>query len=218
MQKAAFMAFLSDNQVPVFGIDDAVKILRKPKSYVELFLHRCVKKGLIGRVERGLYYVLARSNEYEIASSIVHPSYISMVSALSYYGLTTQIPRVVYVISTKRHKPIRNVQGFDIVFKRIKKEMLFGYGKKSGGTVFMADPEKAIVDIFYFHDVDDLDEDALKKPSRIDVDKLLMYAMKSGKRSVIAEVAKLLSDHGYAAQARRLLGKDRIKRGVTDAR
>jgi predicted transcriptional regulator of viral defense system len=205
MQKAAFMAFLSDNRVPVFSIDDAVKILHKPRSYVWLFLHRCMKKGSIGRVERGRYYVSARSNEYEIASSIVQPSYISMVSALSYYGLTTQIPRIVYVVSTKRHRPIRNVQGLDIVFRKIKKPMMFGYSKKSGGNVFMADPEKAIVDIFYFNDVNDLDEDALKRPSRIDIDKLLMYARKSGKKSVIMEVAKLLSDNGHAAQAKRLI-------------
>ncbi len=212
------MAFLSDNQLPVFSIDDATKILHKPKSHVWLFLHRCMKNGLIGRVERGLYYVSARANEYEIASNVVQPSYISMVSALSYYGLTTQIPRVVYVVSTKRHKPIKNVQGFDIVFKRIKKTLLFGYCKKSGGNVFMADPEKAIVDIFYFNDVNDLDEDALKRPPRIDINRLLLYAMKSGKKSVIVGVAKLLSDNGYAVKARRLLGKIQIAQGVSNAR
>jgi predicted transcriptional regulator of viral defense system len=88
----------------VFGLNDAIKVLDTNRSYAKLFLHRCMKKGAIGRVELGIYYLKAQANEYEVASNILKPSYVSMVSALAYYGLTTQIPHVIYVVSTKRQK------------------------------------------------------------------------------------------------------------------
>jgi Predicted transcriptional regulator len=118
MQTSDFIRFLIEADMPVFTLEDAVKILRYNRAYVRLFLHRGMEKGVIGHVERGVYYVKERHNEYEIASHILNPSYISMVSALAYYGLTTQIPRIVYVVSTKRHRVLKNILGFDIEFKK----------------------------------------------------------------------------------------------------
>jgi len=204
MQTKDFVEFLLEAHMPVFTLEDAVKILHHSRAYTKLFLHRSMKKGLIGHVERGLYYVEARHNEYEIASHILSHSYVSMVSALAYYGLTTQISRVVYVLSTKRHRALRNVSGFDIVFKRIKKDLLFGYHKESNGNIFIADPEKAIVDIYYFNDVSDLDESVLDKPPRIDIDRLALYAQRSKKKSVMLKIARLLEEHGYSAYSKKL--------------
>lgn len=205
MQTKEFVEFLVEEHMPVFTITDAVKILRNSRAYARLFLHRCVKNRIVGRVERGIYYVIKRHNEYEIASHILDPSYVSMVSALAYYGLTTQIPRIVYVASTKRHKPIKNIEGFDIVFRRIKAEMMFGYQKRSDGNIFIAEPEKAIVDIYYFNDVNDLDPMALERPPRIDIDRLVLYAKRSRKKSVIDGVAAMLREHGYRTQAKMLI-------------
>ncbi len=205
MQTKDFVEFLIEEHMPVFTLEDAVKILHYGKAYTKLFLHRNMKKGIVGHVERGLYYVKTRYNEYEIASHILSPSYVSMISALAYYGLTTQIPRVVYVLSTKRHRALRNVSGFDIVFKRIKGEMLFGYHKESDGNIFIADPEKAIVDIYYFNDVSDLDETVLDKPSRIDIGKLVLYAQRSKRKSAVLKIAKLLKEHGHYIHAKRLV-------------
>lgn len=203
MQTAEFIRFLLDSNAPVISLDDAVKVLHKKRAYAKLFLHRCIKKGVLGSVERGIYYVRERSNEYEIASSLIRPSYVSMVSALHYYGLTTQIPRIVYVVSTARHRPIKDVIGYTIVFKRLDRSMLFGYHKEAGGNIFIADPEKAIVDIIYFHDVNDLSDDVLQKPPRVYIDRLAVYAERSGRKYVMMGVAELLG-RGYASQAERL--------------
>ena len=205
MQAKEFLRFLGENSMPVFKLDDAAKILNCDKAYAKLFLHRCAKKDFIGRVERGMYYLKGRANEYEIASHILSHSYVTMVSSLYYYGLTTQIPRVVYVASTERHRPLDSILGLKVVFKKIRKEMLFGYHKESAGNVSIADPEKAVVDIFYFHDVNDLDEAMLEKPSRIKIDKLVLYAKRCGKRWVISGIAQLIKDYGYIAQSKELL-------------
>ena len=204
MQTKDFVQFLETNNVVVFTLEDAVKILDSGNNYASLFLHRCIEKGLIGRIKRGIYYLKKRVNEYEIASNILTPSYVSMVSALAYYGLTTQIPRFVYVISTKRHRPIRGINGFDIIFKHVKNSMMFGYHKESNGNIFIADPEKALVDIYYFNDVNDLDEDAFKRPSRLNIEKLVKYAEASKSKHVMRSVAGLLYAHKYSAESNRL--------------
>ncbi len=213
MQTSDFLRFLIERHMPVFTLNDTVKILHKNRTYSILFLHRCVKKGYIGRVERGLYYVKERYNEYEIASHVISPSYVSMVSALAYYGLTTQIPRIVYVISTKRHNKLKGVAGFDIIFKKIKKDMLFGYKKEADGNIFIAEPEKALIDIYYFNDVNDLDIAVLDRPARIDINKLVSYAAKSKKRSVLVGIMALLKEYGYKSQAKKLATLAQIDKG-----
>ncbi|MGB9732761.1 MAG: type IV toxin-antitoxin system AbiEi family antitoxin domain-containing protein [Candidatus Micrarchaeia archaeon] len=205
MQTKEFIKFLASRNITVFTLDDATKILDSGKMYASLFLQRAVGKNVIGRVERGLYYIKSKANEYEIASNVLKPSYVSMVSALAYYGLTTQIPRFIYVVSTKRHKPIKGINGYDIIFKHVKQDMMFGYHKEANGNVYIADPEKAIVDIYYFADVNDLDEDALDRPPRVNIAKLARYAEASKNKRVLLGVAKLLKEHRYYAYADKLL-------------
>lgn len=214
MQTEAFVGFLADNGIPVFTLEDAVKILHKSNDYAALFLHRCVKMNLIRRAERGLYYLEGRSNEYEVASHVLNPSYVSMISALSFYGLTTQIPNTIYVVSPKRHRRIENVHGYTIIFRRMKTEMMFGYHKESNGNIFIADPEKAIVDSIYLNDVDELDHSTLDRPARINIDKLVSYAERTNDVSVINGVITLLKGHKYGKQIRRLENFIRIGDGV----
>ena len=204
MQTKEFVQSLLDRHLVVFKINDVIKVLNTSRSYAKLFIHRCVKKEIVCRVERGVYYLKTYANEYEIASNILSPSYVSLISALAYYGLTTQIPRVVYVVSTKRHKMIRNVEGFDILFRHVKKDLMFGYHKELNGNLFIADPEKAIVDIYYFNEVNDLDEDVLRKPPRINISKLLMYAKQSRSKRVAKGVAELLRKNGHGREAKEL--------------
>jgi predicted transcriptional regulator of viral defense system len=212
MQTSEFLRFLEDNGMHVFNVNDAAKILHQKRGYTKLFLHRCASRGLIARIERGLYYLREKTNEYEIASSILSPSYVSMVSALYYYGLTTQISHTIYVISSKWHHKINDAMGYEISFRTARKDMLFGYHKEAGGNISIADPEKAIVDIYYFNDINDLDEKALDRPSRIDVAKLVRYAGMSGRDTVKSRVATLLAEHGYKREATRLLGMQEKRR------
>ncbi|MGC8710731.1 MAG: type IV toxin-antitoxin system AbiEi family antitoxin domain-containing protein [Candidatus Micrarchaeia archaeon] len=205
MQTKEFIKFLASRNITVFTLNDATKIIGSGKKYTSLFLQRAIEKNVIGRAERGLYYIKSKANEYEIASSVLKPSYVSMVSALAYYGLTTQIPRFIYVVSTKRHKPIKGIEGYDIIFKHVKQAMMFGYHKEANGNVFMADPEKAVVDIYYFADANDLDEDALERPPRLDIAKLARYAETSKNKRVLLGVAKLLKEHRYYTYADKLL-------------
>ena len=112
------------------------------------------KQGVIIRLKRGLYVInpeysgKALSSEL-IANHLYTPSYISMSTALRYYGL---IPEAVYVHQSMTVKHSRNFQtpvgSYD--YKYISREA-FSIGVRSmhkGDYAFLiASPEKALCDL-----------------------------------------------------------------------
>jgi len=111
-------------------------------------------KGLIIRIKRNLYVVSPKVHNQEISSELVAnhlygPSYISLESALSYYGL---IPERVYAlrsVCTKLYKQYDTQLG---VFEYIKvPERYFSIGISQQNinnsySFLMATPEKALCD------------------------------------------------------------------------
>ena len=87
-----------------------------------------------------------------IANRIYQPSYISMETALGYYGL---IPEAVYQIisctSKKSKKFDTELASFS--YRSIKESYLFGYNLKKHNNMsyYIASPEKAILDFLYFN-------------------------------------------------------------------
>lgn len=89
-----------------------------------------------------------------IANKIHEPSYISLNSALSHYGI---IPEVVYAttsITTKTSREFDTPQG-NFIYQRIKKSAFTGYGLSliDKEKVLIAKPEKALADYLYFVDL-----------------------------------------------------------------
>ena len=140
------------------------------------------KQGIIIRLKRGLYVI---NPEYSgktlsselIANHLYTPSYISMSTALRYYGL---IPEAVYVHQSMTVKHSRSFQtpvgSYD--YKYISREA-FSIGVRSmhkGDYAFLiASPEKALCDLIansskvilrYMKDV----EIYLKQDIRMDMD------------------------------------------------
>ena len=52
-------------------------------------------------------------------------------------------------IGTRRHKAIGNLNGYIVEFSKVKKELMYGYRKVD--DVFVADPEKAVIDMLYLN-------------------------------------------------------------------
>ena len=112
------------------------------------------KQGFIIRLKRGLYVVNPEYSRKTLSSELIAnhlyaPSYISMSTALRYYGL---VPEAVYVHQSMTVKHSRSFQtpigGYD--YKYISREA-FPIGVRSihkGDYAFlMASPEKALCDL-----------------------------------------------------------------------
>jgi predicted transcriptional regulator of viral defense system len=169
MKTSEFNDFLSRNNIHLVTIVDAAKIIGKSRAYASLFLFRNKRLRL---AERGLYYT-REATEYEVASNIVYPSYISLVSALRFHNATQQMPNIIYVITTKRHKPIKNLNGYRVEFKNVKKELMFGYRKVD--DVFVADLEKAIIDMYYLNLFNEYADETLES-DKINMETVWKYA------------------------------------------
>lgn len=145
------------------------------------------KQGYIIRLKRGLYVVNPKhsgkmlSNEL-IANHLYAPSYVSMSTALRYYGL---IPEAVYMHQSMTVKHSRNFEtpigNYD--YKYISREA-FAIGVRSvhkGEYAFLiASPEKALCDLIansskvnlrYLKDV----ENYLEHDIRIDMDEFYKF-------------------------------------------
>jgi predicted transcriptional regulator of viral defense system len=118
------------------------------------------KKGFLIKLRNG-YYLLTESKIdefrlYQIANKLYEPSYISLESALNFYGI---IPEGVYQIQSvstlKTEKFATGVGTFN--YRTIKKELYFGYSlvTKNNCTFRMATGEKAVLDFLYLRsDID----------------------------------------------------------------
>ena len=116
-------------------------------------LSRLVKRGTLLRVRRNFYLTpqtLSQSKEAELfhlSNLIQTPSYISLLTALTYHGWSTQLGRgLIEAMNPIRSKEYR---AQDIVFRYHygHPECYFGYVKE--GTFFIATPEKALLDALY---------------------------------------------------------------------
>lgn len=118
-------------------------------------LKNWAKRGYLVMLRRGLYVLSDVKNETDamaLAGKIYPPSYISLETALSYYGI---IPEAVFTatsVTTRKTKKFKTPAG-NFSYQKIKKEAFGGFeAKKQDGISFnLALPEKALVDFFYLN-------------------------------------------------------------------
>jgi predicted transcriptional regulator of viral defense system len=186
MRTEEFNRILQSNGISVFSLEDASRVMGKPKHYTTVFLRR---DRIVKRAANCVYYTPDASN-YEIASSIVEPSYVSLISALRFYNMTEQIPNTVYVLSSKRHGGI-SIDETKVEFIKVKPSLMYGYKKVDGAMV--AEPEKAIVDMLYLGRFKEYAEEAMESGA-ISMEKLMGFAELAGDKSLAKRVGRLIND------------------------
>ena len=125
----------------------------RPES-ARVFCSRYVKNGLMVRIKKDIYVLVEKferlrfEEQMRLANIIQVPSYISLSTALSYYGITTQIQQnYIESISLKKSHH-RLVNAIEFSFKKLSRHLYNGFVKQD--SVFIAIHEKAIVDALYF--------------------------------------------------------------------
>ncbi|MGM0648731.1 MAG: type IV toxin-antitoxin system AbiEi family antitoxin domain-containing protein [Bacteroidota bacterium] len=98
-------------------------------------------------------YTKKKDYAWYIANKIYHPSYISLHSALAFYGMIPE--EVVHITSVSSRKTMNFENDFGLfVYKQLKPELFFGYELKPATdkiSVRFASPEKAILDVLYLN-------------------------------------------------------------------
>jgi predicted transcriptional regulator of viral defense system len=120
-------------------------------------LSRWTKKGLLIRLRQGYFtfpeYKGKPDYAWYFANRMYRPSYISLHSALSFYGIIPE--SVIQITSASALKTAYFVNPFgEYSYKTIKKELMFGFILKTipdGRTLQIAEPEKALADLLYLY-------------------------------------------------------------------
>ncbi len=156
--ESKLLATLSAEGKNIFAYEDAKKILAGDVKRVKQTIYILAEKGWIKHLEKGKYLIVpleglakgAWSEEaFVIASFFVDPYAISHWSALNYYGYTEQIPRTVFVSTTKRKfKTETEVLGVPYKFVTLKPHKFLGNTSiwLANKKVVITDKEKTIID------------------------------------------------------------------------
>lgn len=140
---------LYQKKINLFNIEDAKKIfgIKKENTLYKL-LQRLEKEKVIERIAKGKYHFLFREiNDFELANFLVNPSYVSLESALSFFGILPQFPySVSSVTPLKSQKIIFKEKEYE--FLHMSKKYFFGAQKLN--QFLIAQPEKALLDELYF--------------------------------------------------------------------
>jgi predicted transcriptional regulator of viral defense system len=140
---------------PVFS---AAQLLseNEPARQVRLQLLHWAKDGQLVQLGHGLCALALSIREaswhpFLIANQLQPGSYVSVQSALSFYGMIPENVPVVTSVGPGRQETIRNPLG-SFWFRLIAEKMLCGYSQievMPKQFILMASPEKALLDLIY---------------------------------------------------------------------
>jgi predicted transcriptional regulator of viral defense system len=149
-----FVAFQNTfKRFPLISVSD---ILKHDPGFDTRRLVEWQKKGYIEKIKNGFYcFTDQQKNElfyFLAAGKIYKPAYVSLESALSYYGL---IPEGVFSVTaiTTNNTATYHSKLCSFYFRHLKASLFFGYRllNYNGFFINMAEPEKALLDYLYLN-------------------------------------------------------------------
>lgn len=164
-----------------------------------------VKKGYIFKLRQAYYtfpeYLSESEFSFYLANKIYRPSYISLHTALSFYGIIPEAVSTITSVSTL--KTVEFVNDFGrYTYNSVKETSYFGYVIKTTGNgrnFYIAEPEKALLDLLYLYpfykkeiDFIDLRFDFDFLHDELDVEKLQLYSQKFGIIQLDKRISKFL--------------------------
>jgi len=155
------------------------------------------------------------AHEFEIAMTLVNPAAISHWSALHFHGMTEQSPQRVFITTTQVISPVaaskskgsrRNsgveINGVIYEFIRTKPDRFFGSKEYWVGEVkvTITDPERTMIDGLvtpgYFGDWAEVYSSLNTHISKLDLQKMVDYAIRLGEAAVAKRLGWLLERLG----------------------
>ena len=172
-------------------------------------LHRWTKKGLLLRLRSGYYafpeYLHQAGYAHYIAGRIYRPSYISLHSALSFFGMIPESVVQITCITSLKTAVFNNDFG-EFSYRNVKENLMFGYEPQTladGKTFMLASPEKALLDLLYLYPfyrdaaaMEDLRLDEYFMHETLSRDRLEDYLIRFGSKALDRRVRLLITQYG----------------------
>lgn len=181
----------------VFTPQEFQEIFAVSKNTASVFLSTNTKSGLFLKLRNGFYMLKdSHPSPYLIANKLYRPSYISLESALSYYGV---IPETVYGLSSITTKATRefNTPMGVFSYQRIKQNAFAGYtlNEIRDEKVLIAETEKALADYLYFVDLKKVSLNDRLELKNINKKKLIAYVKLFGRNSLLKLIRQIYAKY-----------------------
>lgn len=166
----------------LFGITNQQTLYKK--------IQRLGERALTKRLIKGKYlFLLNKPSDFTLANFLYQPSYLSLESALSFYGIMAGFPYQITSITVKKTRTFI-IDGKEYQYIKIDKNLFWGYEKKE--DFLIAEQEKSLLDFLYlvFKGLRDLDLEELDLSS-IDRKKFKKYFPMIKNRSFLKFLSKL---------------------------
>lgn len=133
---------------PFWSVADLQKVLGYgSRQTLLVVLHRLVSQGVLTRLRRGIYRTSTSSADGAVLANLLYtPSYLSFESALSRYGVLSQVPYTITLATTRRSKKMA-LEGTAVEYRQLRGDLFFGHRLEQGLDI--AEPEKALLDALY---------------------------------------------------------------------
>jgi hypothetical protein len=138
---------------PFLGFWDISKALGISPESARIAAHRYTKNGFLVRIKPNIFVLTEKwnnfssENYFETANLLQVPSYVSLTTALGYYGITTQMQQnYIESISLKRTLS-KEIKEITFRYSKLSEKFYSAFEKRDG--FFIARPEKALLDAIY---------------------------------------------------------------------
>ncbi|MCS6956730.1 MAG: hypothetical protein NZM02_02695 [Patescibacteria group bacterium] len=188
---AETISLMREKQISLFSLADFGRLFEiENKETLYKKISRLEKKKIIRKLIKGKYlFLFNQPDDYLIANYLYQPSYISLETALSFYGLITGFSYKITSITPKKTKNII-VDNKEFSYTQISLSLFWGYEKKQG--FLLAEKEKALLDYLYLYTKGlrgfDKEEFELKE---INKKKLFSYAKKFNNPKLLSIIDNL---------------------------
>ncbi len=151
VSRTVFIKTLQKKNINLFDIVQVRNLFALDnENTLRHLLRRLKKEEIVASLVKGKYlFNLAKKEplEYEIANFLYNPSYISLESALSFYGIISQFPYRITSVTVKRTREIK-IGAKTYSFAKIKKSYFNDFVKQD--NFLIASPQKSLFDYLYF--------------------------------------------------------------------
>lgn len=136
-----------------FTAGDVAELLNLKTSSARVLCTRYAKKGIFLRLKRNFYVLdqswkgYSREDKLKIANFLQVPSYISFMTALSLYEVTTQVQRDFFESASLKRSVRFDQKDTVFTYYKLKRQYYFDFIKRE--DIFIATREKAFVDAVY---------------------------------------------------------------------
>jgi predicted transcriptional regulator of viral defense system len=141
--------------LPYFTVDDVAELFGIKKTSATVFCSRYAKRGLLIKLKNNFYITsnklqnLSTNELFSIANILQVPSYISFMTGLAYYEITTQVLRNIIESASLKRSSEFVPESLNFRYFKLNKEFYFDFERKN--NIFIATKEKCFLDSVYLY-------------------------------------------------------------------